>query len=70
MGTQVYQRVWLTGRDANLFDAQIVDDDDDPANGFKYTITDRPSAAGRQVSVPRSMSSRGVRCRQLHQTRV
>ena len=46
-GDHVYWRVWLTGKDANLFDAQIVDDDDDPANGFKHTITtSRPLPGG------------------------
>ena len=61
-GDHVYWRVWLTGKDANLFDAQIVDDDDDPANGFKHTITtSRPLPGGTYRFVQHEQC--GLRCR-------
>ena len=42
-----YDRLRVTGPDARLFSAQIVDDDDDPSNGFSHTLTTaRPLPAG------------------------
>ena len=42
-----YDRVWVSGRDAALFTAQIIDDDDDPTNGFADAVlTVRPLPAG------------------------
>ena len=38
-----YDRVWLTGPDADLFVAQNIDDDADPTNGFRNAVlTARP----------------------------
>ena len=42
-----YFRYWLSGPDAGLFSTQIDDDDDDPANGFAFSIrTTRPLPSG------------------------
>ncbi len=42
-----YDRVWVSGGDAELFTAQIIDDDDDPTNGFAHAVlTARPLPAG------------------------
>ena len=42
-----YGRVWTSGQDAELFSEQIVDDDDDPTNGFGYAFTtNRPLPGG------------------------
>ena len=42
-----YWNVWLSGDDAELFSAQIVDDDDVPSNGFRDNITTaRPLPGG------------------------
>ena len=44
---QGYINKRLQGRDASRFSAQIVDDDNDPSNGFRHTITTaRPLPAG------------------------
>ncbi len=46
-GEAGYDRVWVTGQDAGLFTAQIVDDDEDPTNGFMDSVaTARPLPAG------------------------
>ena len=43
-----YHRFWLTGEDAELFQAIDVDGDTDPANGYKkVVITARPLPAGQ-----------------------
>ncbi|MYC34154.1 MAG: hypothetical protein F4X64_13395 [Chloroflexi bacterium] len=36
-----YPKNFLTGEDAELFQGQIVDDNDDPTDGFKYQIINR-----------------------------
>ena len=60
---QAYPRVWLTGRDAILFRAQIVDDDDDPANGFTHTITTgQPLPDGRYRFLEHEQSGGEMPC--------
>ena len=42
-----YDRIWLTGPDADLFAAKIIDDDTDPTNGFRpAVVTARPLPSG------------------------
>lgn len=51
-----YHRFWLTGEDAERFQAINVDDDNDPSTGYhKATITARPLPAGQY-----SFSDHGV----------
>ena len=42
-----YRQVWLTGVDAELFSAQIIDDDETPSNGFSWNITTARPLSGR-----------------------
>ena len=47
LGDPSYDRVWVAGPDASQFSTQIVDDDDDPTNGYASSLTTaRPLPAG------------------------
>ena len=50
-----YSNVWLSGPDSGLFRAQVVDDDEDPTNGFTTNVTTaRPLPAGTYRVIERS----------------
>ena len=58
-----YTKVWLTGTDAGLFGAQVVDDDKDPTNGFMTNLTTvRPLPAGTYRTIYRNQHSEFQPC--------
>ena len=58
-----YDRVWLTGPDADLFHAQIDDDDDLASNGYRKVITSaRPLTGGNYQIVHNIQSYRFMPC--------
>ena len=62
-GSVRYSRDWITGQDADLFAAKLIDDDADPTNGFRTTVvTARPLPSGNYRVIDHVQSPGYIPC--------